>query len=159
MATHRTKGPLPSLSSFCSGADHSAPGHIHDLRLRYLIPYVRSPLFRVPAANLTAPVFLTALPSIFQGVYQESVGIAGLHYIALGLGFVVVSQINAQLIDIVYKRLCARYGGVGKPEYRLRKFLSPSHRIVAIDDWPCSPDGPRHVLAPHRPSHHGLDRS
>ncbi|RPD55144.1 hypothetical protein L227DRAFT_510577, partial [Lentinus tigrinus ALCF2SS1-6] len=37
----------------------------------------------------------------------------------LCLGLSGVSQINAQLIDGVYKRLCARNGGAGKPEYRL----------------------------------------
>lgn len=76
--------------------------------------------------QLTSPsVFLTTLPSIFQGVYRESVGIAGLHYIALGLGLSGVSQINARLIDIVYKHFCARNGGVGKPEYRLREYFPP----------------------------------
>ena len=75
-------------------------------------------------------MFLTTLPGIFEGVYKEKIGIAGLNYIALGLGLTGVSQINAQLIDVIYKYLRAKNGGVGKPEYRLRASpllsLSPS---------------------------------
>ena len=65
-------------------------------------------------------MFLTTITGIFRGVYHETVGIAGLHYIALGLGLTGVSQINAQLIDRLYKYLSAKNGGVGKPEFRLR---------------------------------------
>ena len=69
-------------------------------------------------------VFLTTIPSIFEGIYHQSVGIAGLHYIALGLGLSVTAQINARFIDGAYKHLCKRNGGVGKPEFRLRTYLS-----------------------------------
>lgn len=69
-------------------------------------------------------VFLTTVTSIFEGVYKQSVGIAGLHYIALGLGLSVISQINAHFVDAVYKHLCAKNDGVGKPEFRLRACLS-----------------------------------
>lgn len=63
---------------------------------------------------------LTTLPSIFQGRYHESIGIAGLHYIAIGVGLSVASQINARMLDAVYKYFKEKNGGVGKPEYRLR---------------------------------------
>ncbi len=68
-------------------------------------------------------VFLTTIPSIFEGVYQEPVGTAGLHYLALGLGSVAAAQFSGRLIDMSYKRLCAHYNGVGKPEYRLRALV------------------------------------
>ncbi|THH06070.1 hypothetical protein EW145_g4340 [Phellinidium pouzarii] len=64
-------------------------------------------------------LILTTIPSIFQGIYGESVGIAGLHYIALGLGMSAVSQFNARLLDPIYRRLKERNGGPGRPEYRL----------------------------------------
>lgn len=67
-------------------------------------------------------VFLTTIPSIFEGVYQEPVGTAGLHYIALGIGSTVMAQLCGQFLDMSYKHLCARNGGVGKPEFRLRAF-------------------------------------
>jgi hypothetical protein len=74
-------------------------------------------------ADLTAIVFLTIIPRTFRGVYGQSLGIAGLNYIALGIGVVFASQINANTSNPIYKYLKARYGGVGKPEYRLRELL------------------------------------
>ncbi|ETW85069.1 major facilitator superfamily [Heterobasidion irregulare TC 32-1] len=62
---------------------------------------------------------ITTMPSIFQGIYGESVGIAGLNYIALGLGLSGASQINARTMDKVYVMLKKRNGGVGRPEFRL----------------------------------------
>ncbi|KAF7791140.1 hypothetical protein EIP86_002151 [Pleurotus ostreatoroseus] len=47
-------------------------------------------------------LFLTTMPGIFEGVYRESIGIAGLHYIALGLGLTIAAQINARLMDKIY---------------------------------------------------------
>jgi len=41
-------------------------------------------------------LFLTTMPSIFEGVYHEMPGIAGLHYLALGVGLSGTSQINAR---------------------------------------------------------------
>jgi hypothetical protein len=71
-------------------------------------------------AVLHVSVFLTTIPTAFQDVYHDRVGIAGLHYLALGLGLSIPSQINARLMDKVYKLLKARNGGVGRPEFRLR---------------------------------------
>ncbi|KAI0309031.1 MFS polyamine transporter [Amylostereum chailletii] len=64
-------------------------------------------------------LFLTTLPSIFEGVYAQPVGFAGLNYIALGVGVTISSQINARMLDRVYRRLKAKNDGVGKPEFRL----------------------------------------
>ncbi|OJA21347.1 hypothetical protein AZE42_12763 [Rhizopogon vesiculosus] len=64
-------------------------------------------------------LLLTTIPSIFQGVYQQPAGIAGLHYIALGIGMTGASQINARTMDRVYVNLKNKNGGVGKPEFRL----------------------------------------
>ncbi|KAI0002444.1 MFS polyamine transporter [Russula compacta] len=64
-------------------------------------------------------LFITTIPSIFQDVYHDRVGISGLHYLALGIGLTGASQINARIIDRVYVLLKSRNGGVGKPEFRL----------------------------------------
>lgn len=61
------------------------------------------------------------MPSIFEGVYKQRPGIAGLHYLALGIGLSGASQINARTLDKVYIYYKNRNGGVGRPEYRLRK--------------------------------------
>lgn len=68
-------------------------------------------------------LFLTTMPSIFQGVYGERPGIAGLHYLALGGGVVLATQISGKFVDRIYKHLVNTRGidGKGRPEFRLRK--------------------------------------
>ncbi|KIY65819.1 MFS polyamine transporter [Cylindrobasidium torrendii FP15055 ss-10] len=63
-------------------------------------------------------LFLTSIASIFQNVYHQRIGIAGLHYISLGLGLMIAAQINARAMDAIFKSLKAKNGGVGKPEFR-----------------------------------------
>jgi hypothetical protein len=71
----------------------------------------------------TVVVFLTTMPFIFGGVYGQRPGIAGLHYLALGVGLTGVAQINARLLDPIYVYLKEKNGGVGRPEFRLREFF------------------------------------
>ncbi|KAE8372307.1 FAD binding domain-containing protein [Aspergillus bertholletiae] len=59
--------------------------------------------------------------------YNESIGIGGLNYISLGIGYCLGSQICARLNDLVYRRLKARNSGAGKPEFR-----TPLLAIAAI---------------------------
>ena len=61
------------------------------------------------------------MPTIFEDIYGEDVGIAGLNYLALGIGLTVFSQITGRIMDPIYKRFKKKNGGVGKPEFRLRK--------------------------------------
>ncbi|KAF7970479.1 hypothetical protein HWV62_23837 [Athelia sp. TMB] len=68
-------------------------------------------------------IFLTSMPAIFGDVYGQAPGIAGLHYLALGIGLSGASQINARLLDRVYKYFKEKNGGAGKPEYRLPSML------------------------------------
>ncbi len=51
--------------------------------------------------------------------YGESTQIAGLHYIALAIGYFFGAQLTARLNDWLYKRLKKRNGGVGAPEFRI----------------------------------------
>jgi len=69
-------------------------------------------------------LFLTTIPGIFTRVYHMEIGIAGLNYIALGIGLTGASQINARYMDRVYVWLRNRYGrGVGQPEFRLPSMI------------------------------------
>ncbi|KAJ7105084.1 MFS polyamine transporter [Mycena crocata] len=68
-------------------------------------------------------LFLTSMPLMFQGTYGESVGISGLNYFALGIGVTVSSQINARLLDYIFKRLKEKNGSAGQPEYRLPSMI------------------------------------
>lgn len=65
-------------------------------------------------------LMLSTFPALWTSPdhYNESVGIGGLNYVSLGLGFWLGSQICAPLNDRIYRRLTARNNGVGKPEYR-----------------------------------------
>lgn len=65
-------------------------------------------------------LFLTTIPGIFEGVYGEEVGIAGLHYLALGVGLTGASQLNARVMDKIYVYFRDKNGGKGRPEFRLR---------------------------------------
>ncbi|TFY67387.1 hypothetical protein EVJ58_g1665 [Rhodofomes roseus] len=71
-------------------------------------------------------LFLTTIDSIFEDVYGESVGIAGLNYFALGIGLIGASQINARIVDKAYKHLQKKNGGAGRPEYRLPTMMPAS---------------------------------
>ncbi|KAJ7808595.1 major facilitator superfamily domain-containing protein [Mycena olivaceomarginata] len=64
-------------------------------------------------------LFLTSMPLMFQGAYGESVGVSGINYLALGVGVTGASQLNAQLMDWMFRRLKERNGGEGRPEYRI----------------------------------------
>jgi len=70
-------------------------------------------------------VFLTIIPLVFsseRGVYHQSPGIAGLHYIALGIGLTGAAQLNSRTMDRIYLILKERYGeGKGRPEFRVRE--------------------------------------
>lgn len=63
-------------------------------------------------------MFVT-FPTLFQGVYHEKPGIAGLNYIGCGVGFLVGLGVWTPLMQYFFKRLTAANGGVSKPEFRL----------------------------------------
>ncbi|KAF5313706.1 hypothetical protein D9611_010230 [Ephemerocybe angulata] len=68
-------------------------------------------------------LFLTTIPAIFANVYHQSPGIAGLNYIALGIGLTLSSQVNARMLDKYYKYFKKRNGGHGEPEFRLPSMI------------------------------------
>lgn len=73
-------------------------------------------------------VFLLTVTTtpIYTEVYGESVGIAGLHFIASGLGYLVWGQIQGRLLDFVYRKLKIRYNSKGEPEFRLPMMVPAS---------------------------------
>jgi hypothetical protein len=72
------------------------------------------------------------MPTIFGVVYDEKPGIAGLHYLALGVGLSSASQINARTLDKVYVYFKNKNGGIGRPEFRLREWLT---YLLTIHLW------------------------
>ncbi|EDR04270.1 MFS polyamine transporter [Laccaria bicolor S238N-H82] len=76
-------------------------------------------------------LFLTTMPSIFANVYNEGPGIQGLHYIALGIGLAICSQMNARFMDKIYIYFKRKNGNVGEPEFRLPSMV-PGTIMVPI---------------------------
>ena len=66
--------------------------------------------------------------------YNQTVGIAGLHYIALGIGYFLGSQIAARFNTWLYQRL-KEHNGVGKPEYRIPVMVPGSILLPAALFW------------------------
>lgn len=62
---------------------------------------------------------LTTFTAVFRQSYRESVGIAGLNYISLALGFTIGGQAGGRLMDHIYRKLRARNGGHSIPEHKL----------------------------------------
>ena len=62
---------------------------------------------------------ISTFPTLWTDVYHESVGIGGLNYISLGLGYFLGTQISAPINDRIYKRLKKRNNNTGVPEFRV----------------------------------------
>lgn len=76
---------------------------------------------------------LSTFPSLWEGVYGQSTGTAGLNYISLGLGFFLGAQICAPCQDRIYARLKRRYAIPatlpGRPEFRV-PMMAPGAVLV-----------------------------
>ncbi|KAL0579325.1 hypothetical protein V5O48_002658 [Marasmius crinis-equi] len=115
LATSRTDPPLssPSLSSIISKA-----------LTRPFVLFVQEPILQLCGLYVafvygTFYIFVTTIPTIFRDVYHQSIGIAGLHYFALGFGLSFGSLVNSTIMDRIYAHFKKRNGGVGEPEFRI----------------------------------------
>ena len=64
-------------------------------------------------------LLLSTFPRLWTERYHESIGIGGLNYLSIAIGFFVAVQICGPASDRIYRRLKVRNGDVGKPEFRL----------------------------------------
>lgn len=93
--------------------------------------------------------------------YHETLGIAGLNYLALGVGLTTAAQLNGRFMDKIYVYYKNKNGGIAKPEFRLREYFhsfllmypetNPRHLT------PTSDDGPRDNPPSNWPPSHGMD--
>ncbi|KAL9025106.1 MAG: hypothetical protein Q9196_006016, partial [Gyalolechia fulgens] len=74
---------------------------------------------------------LSTFPVLWTSRYGETVGIAGLNYISMGLGFTLGAQVFAPLNDRIYRALTRRNHAVGKPEFRI-PLMVPGSVLVPI---------------------------
>jgi multidrug resistance protein len=76
-------------------------------------------------------LLLSTFPGLWSGYYGESIGIGGLNYISLGLGFFLGTEIGAPFIDYFYRRLKKQNNNVGRPEFRT-PLMFPGSILVPI---------------------------
>ncbi|KAI1329581.1 major facilitator superfamily domain-containing protein [Xylariaceae sp. FL0255] len=80
-------------------------------------------------------IVLTYFPTLYSSPpplgYGMPLGLGGLNYIALGIGFFLGSQVCAPCQDRIYAALKRRYGGVGRPEYRV-PMMVPGAILVPV---------------------------
>ena len=62
---------------------------------------------------------LSTFPGLWTTQYHESLGIGGLNYISIGVGFFLGSQICAPINDRIYRRLKRGNNNIGEPEFRV----------------------------------------
>ncbi|KAF2664029.1 synaptic vesicle transporter [Microthyrium microscopicum] len=71
-------------------------------------------------------LMLSTFPQLWTVQYGFSTSIGSLHYIALGTGFFLGTQISAPINDRVYRRLKKSNNGVGRPEFRVPLMIAGS---------------------------------
>ncbi|KAI9835397.1 MAG: hypothetical protein M1819_002315 [Sarea resinae] len=74
---------------------------------------------------------LSTFPTLWSEEYHETIGVGGLNYVSLGLGFFLGTQICAPINDRIYRRLKKRNNGVGRPEFRV-PLMFPGSALVPI---------------------------
>ncbi|KAF8215122.1 MFS polyamine transporter [Mycena galopus ATCC 62051] len=118
------KGPVRHVRSKFASEDRTWKRIMKTALTRPFLILINEPIVQVLALYMAFLyglfyLFLTSMPLMFQGVYGESVGISGLNYLAFGVGITGASQINARLMDVIFRKLKEKNGGEGQPEYRI----------------------------------------
>lgn len=92
---------------------------IRPLRLLATQPIVQVLSLYLAYLNGILYLMVATFPSVWTNIYHESVSIGSLNYLSLTLGMAIATQLGTRLADRAYKRLCAKNGGVARPEFRL----------------------------------------
>ncbi|KAK0482188.1 multidrug resistance protein 4 [Armillaria novae-zelandiae] len=65
-------------------------------------------------------LMFTTFPTVFNEIYGFNIGVGGLVYLGIGIGFLTASAFGAKTADQIYHYLAKRdNNGVGKPEMRI----------------------------------------
>lgn len=110
--------------------------HLRTALVRPFIMIGTQPIVQVLAAYIAyiyglMYLVLSTFPGLWEDQYGESIGIGGLNYISLGLGFFLGTQIGAPINDGMYRRLKKRNGGVGRSEFRV-PLMFPGSVLIPI---------------------------
>ncbi|KAH8077750.1 MFS polyamine transporter [Cristinia sonorae] len=118
------EGPKPEITTVYDTPDRHWKVLIKTALIRPFVLFFLEPIMQILGVYMAFIyglfyIFLTTMPTIFEGVYQQDTGIAGIHYLALGVGLVGGSQLIAYYQDKIYNRLQKKNDDIGKPEFRL----------------------------------------
>ncbi|KAH7884066.1 MFS polyamine transporter [Phlebopus sp. FC_14] len=144
------KAHYREVRTIFEGQDRSWKTIVSKTLVRPFMMFVHEPIIQLLGVYMaylygTMYLFLVTIPGMFEGVYKQPVGIAGLNYIALGVGLSGASQLNARSLDKVYVRLKNKNGGVGKPEFRLPSMFPATILLpvgLFISGWTVQPNIP-----------------
>ena len=78
---------------------------------------------------------LSTVASLWRDRYHESVSIGSLHYLALGLGYMVGSQVCGIFANRIYRFLKRRNHDDGRPEFGVVLMFAPSLAVPAGLSW------------------------
>jgi MFS family permease len=128
-ALHTGEGPPMSL-----------PKRLADAFTRPLKMFATQPIVMLISVYIAYIFGLNYLlfvifPGVYTGVYGEPIGIAGLHYAALGIGLIIGLFVQFFFIDKVYMRLKKRNNNVGRPEFRIPTMVIGSVLVTAGLFW------------------------
>ncbi|WFD32713.1 hypothetical protein MSPP1_003763, partial [Malassezia sp. CBS 17886] len=119
----RAKTGNPNLHTIYD-EDMPGPQQTQDILLRPLLFLFTQPVVLVPSLYLALVhgcqyILLTTLPDVFKRTYEETPGLASLHYIPVTLGFIVATALSDPLAKRMDESQRSRTGGVAQPEHRL----------------------------------------
>ncbi|OJD33863.1 mfs multidrug transporter [Diplodia corticola] len=90
-------------------------------------------------------VLLSTFTTLWEEAYSQDVAVGGLHYLAIGVGLLLGTQVGARVNDRVFKKLKDGNGGVGLPEHRL-PLLGPASLLIPVGllvyGWPAQTRAP-----------------
>ena len=75
---------------------------------------------------------LSTFPGLWTNVYHQSIGMSGLNYISMAIGFFIGAQSAGRANDFIYKRLSAKSPTkTGRPEFRT-PLLVPGSLLIPM---------------------------
>ena len=78
----------------------------------------------------TLYLLISSFPSLWEGQYGMSKGVASLNYLSIAIGSLIGAQLCGRLMDAVYRRLQSRAGlpadKPGPPEFRIPLMIPAS---------------------------------
>ncbi|KAF4584714.1 hypothetical protein EYR38_001945 [Pleurotus pulmonarius] len=142
-------GPYKNLRTIYDSPDRSWKAIMTRSLTRPFMFFFKEPILQVFGVYIAFVfgvfyLFLTTIPLKFGGAYHQPPGIAGLHYVAIGIGFIGASQINARVIDPIYAYLTKKNADDGRPEYRLPSMVPATLMLpvgLLIDGWSAQAHG------------------